>query len=134
MISLSSLLNPAPPGPSDGDRFPLSPEPSSPADSCAEDSTFPDRSTMPKHKMPKDAAVFTKSKPKGAINFQPYEDLDELSLHRVRNFQVYPLGKIREYSRHIPYNSGKKDFFEKTGRESFEGIYHHTLCQNYMVV
>ncbi|KAI0099952.1 hypothetical protein GGR51DRAFT_575982 [Nemania sp. FL0031] len=70
--------------------------------------------------MPKDAAVFTKSKPKGAINFQPFEDLDELSLHRVRKFQVYPLGKIREYSRHIPYNSGKKDFFEKTGRESFE--------------
>ncbi|KAI0457802.1 hypothetical protein F5B21DRAFT_520805 [Xylaria acuta] len=75
---------------------------------------------MPKQKMPKDAAVFTKSKPKGAINFQPYEDLDEVSLHRVRRFQVYPLGKIQEYSRHIPYNSGKKDFFEKTGRESFE--------------
>ncbi|KAI1130517.1 hypothetical protein F5Y10DRAFT_289172 [Nemania abortiva] len=120
MLSLSSLLNPAPPGPPHGSRFPPSPELSSPADSCAEDSVFPDRSKMPKHKMPKDAAVFTKSKPKGVINFQPFEDLDELSLHRVRKFQVYPLGKIREYSRHIPYNSGKKDFFEKTGRESFE--------------
>ncbi|KAI0203790.1 hypothetical protein F4808DRAFT_476187 [Astrocystis sublimbata] len=70
--------------------------------------------------MPKDAAVFTKSKPKGSINFQPYEDLDDISLHQVRRFQVYPLGKICEFSRHIPYNSGKKDFFEKTGRESFE--------------
>ncbi|KAJ2990016.1 hypothetical protein NUW58_g3168 [Xylaria curta] len=120
MLSLSSLLNPAPPGPSHGSTFPPSPESSSPTDSCVEDCVLSDRSTMPKHKMPKDAAVFTKSKPKGAINFQPHEDLDEVSLHRVRRFQVYPLGKIREYSRHIPYNSGKKDFFEKTGRESFE--------------
>ncbi|KAI0447830.1 hypothetical protein F4803DRAFT_571483 [Xylaria telfairii] len=120
MLSLSSLLNPVPPGPSIGNRFPPSPESSSPTDSYMEDSGFPDRPTMSKQKMPKDAAIFTKSKPKGAINFQPYEDLDEESLHSVQRFQVYPLGKIREYSRHIPYNSGKKDFFEKTGRESFE--------------
>ncbi|KAI3328334.1 hypothetical protein F4824DRAFT_506683 [Ustulina deusta] len=120
MLSLSSLLNPAPPGPSNRNGFPLSPELSSPTDSCAEESAFPDRSAIPKHKMPKDAAVFTKGKPKGAVNFQPYENLDEVSLHQTRIFQVYPLGKIREYSRHIPYNSGKKDFFEKTGRESFE--------------
>ncbi|TGJ78551.1 hypothetical protein E0Z10_g10215 [Xylaria hypoxylon] len=120
MLSLSSLLNPAPPGPPNGNRFPLSPESSSPTESCAEESVFPERATMPKHKMPKDAAVFTKGKPKGAINFQPHENLDEVSLHRARMFQVYPLGKIREYSRHIPYNSGKKDFSEKTGRESFE--------------
>ncbi|TRX93094.1 hypothetical protein FHL15_005962 [Xylaria flabelliformis] len=120
MLSLSSLLNPAPPGSSFGTKLPPSPESSSPTDSCGEDSMFLDRPTMPKQKMPKDAAIFTKSKPKGAINFHPYEDLDEVSLHRVRRFQVHPLGKIREYSRHIPYNSGKKDFFEKTGRESFE--------------
>ncbi|KAF2969529.1 hypothetical protein GQX73_g4048 [Xylaria multiplex] len=125
MLSLSSLLNPAPPGPPNRHRFPPSPESSSPADSCTEESVFPGRPTMPKHKIPKDAAVFTKGKPKGAINFQPYENLDEMSLHRARMFQVYPLGKIREYARHIPYNSGKKDFFEKTGRESFEGSYYH---------
>ncbi|KAI1177477.1 hypothetical protein F4777DRAFT_587278 [Nemania sp. FL0916] len=121
MLSLSSLLNPAPPGPSsNGHRLPPSPRSSSPTDSCVDSSVFPNQSAMPKPKMPKDAAVFTKSKPKGAINFQPFEDLDDLSLHRVQEFQVYPLGKIQEYSRHIPYNSGKKDFFEKTGRESFE--------------
>ncbi|KAI1304563.1 hypothetical protein F5Y03DRAFT_406892 [Xylaria venustula] len=120
MLSLSSLLNPAPSSSSNENGFPPSPESSSPTDSCAEEPAFRNRSAIPKHKMPKDAAVFTKGKPKGAINFQPYEDLDEVSLHRTRTFQVYPLGKIREYSRHIPYNSGKKDFFEKTGRESFE--------------
>ncbi|KAI3322170.1 hypothetical protein HD806DRAFT_545366 [Xylariaceae sp. AK1471] len=120
MLSLSSLLNPAPPGPPLDNRFPPSPASSSLTDSCAEDTAFPDRPTMPKHKMPKDAAVFTKSKPKGAINFQPHESLDDVSLRLVQKFQIYPLGKIKEYSRHIPYNSGKKDFYEKTGRESFE--------------
>ncbi|KAI0147598.1 hypothetical protein GGR57DRAFT_505497 [Xylariaceae sp. FL1272] len=120
MLSLSSLLNPAPPGRPATSRFPPSPASSSPTDSCVEESTFQNRPSMPKHKMPKDAAVFTKSKPKGSINFQPFERLDETSLRLVRKFQVYPLGKIQEYSRHIPYNSGKKDFYEKTGRESFE--------------
>ncbi|KAI1823609.1 hypothetical protein F4861DRAFT_311419 [Xylaria intraflava] len=124
MLSLSSLLNPAPPGPSNGNRLPPSPASSSPTGSCGEDLALRDRPTMSKHKMPKDAAVFTKSKPKGDINFQPYEDLDEASLSLTRRFQIYPLGKIQEYSRHIPYNSGKKDFFEKTGRESFEGSCH----------
>ncbi|KAI1333072.1 hypothetical protein F5Y16DRAFT_414842 [Xylariaceae sp. FL0255] len=120
MLSLSSLLNPAPPGPSITNRFPPSPALSSPTDSCVEDSSFHDRLSVPKHKMPKDAAVFTKSKPKGVVNFPPFERLDETSLRLVRKFQVYPFGKIQEYSRHIPYNSGKKDFYEKTGRESFE--------------
>lgn len=31
------------------------------------------------------------------------------------------MGHIAEYPRHIPYNSEKKTFQEKTGRESFEG-------------
>ncbi|KAI4603126.1 hypothetical protein KJ359_005918 [Pestalotiopsis sp. 9143b] len=70
--------------------------------------------------MPKDAAVFTKAKPKGIINFRPFEQLDESSMREVQKYQVFPLGSIQEYCRHIPYNSGKKDFFEKTGRESFE--------------
>lgn len=81
---------------------------------------------MPKSKMPKDAAVFTKAKPKGIINFRPFEQLDESSMREVQKYQVFPLGSIQEYCRHIPYNSGKKDFFEKTGRESFEGG-HFTL-------
>ncbi|KAF3026901.1 hypothetical protein E8E14_015110 [Neopestalotiopsis sp. 37M] len=70
--------------------------------------------------MPKDAAVFTKAKPKGVINFRPFEQLEGSSMREVQKYQVFPLGNIQEYCRHIPYNSGKKDFFEKTGRESFE--------------
>lgn len=71
--------------------------------------------------MGKDAAVFSKGKAKGVVNFQPYENLDETSIREVRRHQVFPFGEIQEYCRHIPYNSGKKDFFQKTGRESFEG-------------
>jgi hypothetical protein len=60
-------------------------------------------------------------KARGPINYPPYEDLDEGSLCEIRKFQVHPFGSIRETSERIPYNSGKKDFFSKTGREGFEG-------------
>jgi len=71
--------------------------------------------------MTKDGAVFAKGKIKGEVNFPPFERLDAETIREVEKFQVYPLGKIQEYSRHIPYNSEKKSFLEKTGRESFEG-------------
>lgn len=80
-------------------------------------------SVIKKQKMTKDGAVFAKGKIKGEVNFAPFEnDFDEATAREVKKFQVYPLGKIREHSaRHIPYNSEKKGFQEKTGRESFEG-------------
>ncbi|KAK8128291.1 hypothetical protein PG984_009399 [Apiospora sp. TS-2023a] len=107
MLSVASLLNPAPSGPS-RHRLPPSPAASSPTNSFADETTFFDRPIMPKQKIAKDAAVFTKGKPKGTVNFQPYERLDEPSLREARKFQVFPLGKIQDYCRHIPYNSGKK--------------------------
>ncbi|KAK8079895.1 APSES transcription factor Xbp1 [Apiospora hydei] len=119
MLSVASLLNPAPSGPS-RHRLPPSPAASSPTNSFADETAFFERPIMPKQKVAKDAAVFTNGKPKGTVNFQPHERLDETSLREARKFQVFPLGKIQDYCRHIPYNSGKKDFFEKTGRESFE--------------
>lgn len=72
--------------------------------------------------MTKDGAIFAKGKIKGEVNFPPFERFDEESMREIEKFQVYPLGKIQDYSRHIPYNSEKKSFLEKTGRESFEGI------------
>lgn len=71
--------------------------------------------------MVKESGVFVKSKAKGNINFPPFENLDDASLREIKRYQTFPFGKIQEYCRHIPYNSGKKDFYEKTGRESFEG-------------
>lgn len=72
--------------------------------------------------MIKDGAVFTKgNKIKGEVNYPPFEHFDENSMQQMAKFEIYPLGKTQEYPRHIPYNSEKKSFFEKTGRESFEG-------------
>ncbi|CZT09939.1 uncharacterized protein RAG0_14541 [Rhynchosporium agropyri] len=70
--------------------------------------------------MTKDGAVFAKGKLKGEVSFPPFECLEEEVLREIRKFQVFPLGNIQEYARHIPYNSEKKTFLEKTGRESFE--------------
>lgn len=71
--------------------------------------------------MTKDTSGFVKSRAKGTVNYPPYENLDEASLGEIRHYQIYPFGRIQEFCRHIPYNSGKKNFFDKTGRESFEG-------------
>lgn len=63
----------------------------------------------------------SKYKPRGVIKYFPFEIIDEVSRREVLRFCVTPFGRIQESCAHIPYNSGKKDFFEKTGRESFEG-------------
>lgn len=62
-----------------------------------------------------------KPKLQGPVNFAPFEDVDQASYREVQRFQVSPFGQIRQSCDHIPYSSSKKDFFEKTGRESIEG-------------
>jgi hypothetical protein len=73
--------------------------------------------------MRKDSAIFTKGKIKGDVNFPPFENFDEDTIRELKKFKVYPLGRVQEFCRHIPYNSEKKTFLEKTGRESFEGTF-----------
>jgi hypothetical protein len=70
---------------------------------------------------PPKGSLFSRSRPRGHVKYPPYEHVDEASLREIQNFSVFPFGRIEECCAHIPYNSGKKDFFEKTGRESFEG-------------
>ncbi|KAI1647931.1 uncharacterized protein F4817DRAFT_87276 [Daldinia loculata] len=126
MLSLASLLNPAPPGPPIN-RFPPSPASSlSPTASLPDEPGLLDDHRMAKQKIPKAAALLPTSRPKGAVNFPPFENLDEASLRQVRQFRVRFFGNIQDHSRHIPYNSGKKDFFQKTGRESFE-VFQYTF-------
>lgn len=72
--------------------------------------------------MPAHSKTPSQCKTKGAINFPPFEVLDDASLREVRRFQIRPFGSIQETCERIPYNSGKKDFFSKTGREGFEGM------------
>ena len=56
-----------------------------------------------------------------AVNFYPFEDLDETSVREIRRFQIHTFGRIQDSCRRIPYNTGKRDFYEKTGRTCFEG-------------
>ncbi|KAM7220937.1 hypothetical protein V8F06_003661 [Rhypophila decipiens] len=58
--------------------------------------------------------------PSTAINFYPFEDLGEASVREIRKYQIHSLGRIRDSCRRIPYNTGKRDFYEKTGRTYFE--------------
>jgi hypothetical protein len=122
MLSLSSLLNPAPPG------LPLLHSRPSPDPSISPTTSFADEPALLRHsackqKIAKDPNGFVKSKARGPINFPPFEDLDEASLLQIRKHRVYPFGKIQDECRRIPYNAGKRDFYEKTGRECFEGNY-----------
>lgn len=75
--------------------------------------------------MVKDGAIFAKGKIKGTVNYPPYEanKSDPESLRLIQKFAIWPNnGCMQEYARHIPYNSEKKSFLHKTGRESFEGL------------
>jgi len=76
-----------------------------------------------RQKIPKDAPIFSDgNRTVGNVNFPPKENQnDQELLAQHRKFQIYPLGEIfKKGVRHIPYNSEKKDFLDKTGRDAFE--------------
>jgi hypothetical protein len=80
--------------------------------------------TPRRQRVPKDAPIFSEgNKVVGVVNYPPHESgYDETLLNQHRRFKIFPLGQIHSKGiRHIPYNSDKKDFLEKTGREAFEG-------------
>lgn len=115
MADIRSLLNPLP---DKNDR-----KKSTPTISTA--SYFRDFSPPPtprkKQKVAKDAAVFIRGNTRGPVNYPPYEQHDpDLRIHHQR-FGLNPMEDIGAYPRHIPYNSEKKTFMERTGRESLEG-------------
>jgi hypothetical protein len=124
MLSLKGLLNPAPAGDNDS-PFPrpsLALEfPSIPNFEEASNQSGSRFMMVSDRSGPKDANNMAKSKLRGPVKFHPFERLDEIALQEIRRFRVKPFGNIQDSSLHIPYNSGKKDFYEKTGRESFEG-------------
>ncbi|EXJ86809.1 hypothetical protein A1O3_03763 [Capronia epimyces CBS 606.96] len=81
---------------------------------------FHQKPNRKKQKICKDAAVFKPGTIRGECRYPPYEDQDEVLAAKHRMYEVYPVGNIASYPRHIPYNSEKKLYLEKTGRESFE--------------
>ncbi|EUC37487.1 hypothetical protein COCCADRAFT_85347 [Bipolaris zeicola 26-R-13] len=113
-MNIQDLLNP-----SCGDRHDHR-HPESPTPSSHPVATLP---ALRRQKIPKDAPIFSEgNRTVGIVNFAPHEaGNDEEFLAQHRRFQIYPLGEIsRKGVRHIPYNSDKKDFLEKTGRDAFE--------------
>lgn len=119
MVSVASLLNPAPPS---FERF--LEDPSSAVKEYPKQSS-PASAPPKKQKMSKAAATFVKGKPKGEVNYPPYEIQDEATAAEHAKFQVQPIGRIGEYPKRIPYNSEKKSFQQKTGMDGFEGKCHH---------
>lgn len=74
-----------------------------------------------KSKRTRDSSDLSYTKPQGLINYSPHEALDEVAYNQMRPFDVWPFGQIAHYCAHIPYSSDKKDVFEKTGRDNFNG-------------
>jgi hypothetical protein len=116
-MRIQSLLNPFDCGDHHGYRSSESPTPAIIPRSVAH------TSAPKRQKLPKDAAIFADANVNGPVNFPPYEaGEDEELLAQHRKFQLYPLGNIQQKgARRIPYNSDKKDFMPKTGRDAFEG-------------
>lgn len=117
MTSIASLLNPEP---ESRERYPQQLPTPSPSRFAREYRQSPPP-RQKKQKISKDAAVFTRGRTRGELRYPPCEYQNQELAEAHREFQIHPMGHITEYPRHIPYNSEKKSFLEKTGRESFEG-------------
>ena len=115
MVSVASLLNPAPPS---FERFR---DGATPVFDEYPKQSSPALAPLKKQKMSKAAATFVKGKPKGEINYPPYEIQDEATAAEHAKFEVQPIGRIGEYPKRIPYKSEKKTFQQKTGMDGFEG-------------
>jgi hypothetical protein len=116
MAAIQSLLNPLPEADEGSLQLP------SPCSTAYTRDFTPPPPSRKKQKLSKDAAVFTRGMMRGECRYPPSEYRDEILAAHHQQYQVHPIGHIAEYPRHIPYNSEKKSFLDKTGRESFEGM------------
>ena len=71
--------------------------------------------------MVKDGAIFIPGKPRMDVRYPPYETRDAEAVAEYERFRMNPRCNFGKCPRQIPYKSTRRDFFEKTGRESFEG-------------
>jgi hypothetical protein len=115
MAAIQSLLNPLPEG--DERRQPLL----APISTNHSVETSPQVHARKKQKMSKDAAIFNRGVLRGECRFPPYEKNDKVVATLHQQYELHPKGHIADFPRHIPYSSEKKSFWEKTGRDSFEG-------------
>ncbi|PQE31357.1 APSES transcription factor Xbp1 protein [Rutstroemia sp. NJR-2017a WRK4] len=123
MASIASLLNPV-----NSVRRVRLPSSSTPSPSlCTRPSSYGNISpqfppSTKKLKMTKNGVVSAKGKIQGDITYPPFDHLDERTKREVETFGVDLMSGIQ--TKNIPYanktNDPRKDFFSKTGRESFE--------------
>ncbi|KAG6031616.1 hypothetical protein E4U40_006990 [Claviceps sp. LM458 group G5] len=120
MLSIAALLNPMEPGRNNTNQsLPC------PSQHHCETSLHNSRSRCPgerpslddKRKEPTSAAAG-----KDSVNFPPFEDVNDEVAREIRRYGVPQFGSIRDTREHIPYNSSKRDFSVKTGRESIEAL------------
>jgi hypothetical protein len=82
-----------------------------------------------KGKAAKDGFAPTKGTPNGPLNYLPYEaHEDPFIAPSLEEFKVSPsaeMGRFRDFPRHIPYSSSKKDTLAKIGRKGFDGSFGH---------
>lgn len=116
MASIRDLLNPLPePRHPHLNGYSRVETPSSPKASMVS----PAREKRPK--MTKDGPVFRQGSVQGELRYPPCEERDEHLAKIHAEWRLHPMGRIADYPRHIPYQSDKKTFQEKTGRDSFHG-------------
>ncbi|KAI9674190.1 MAG: hypothetical protein M1817_002008 [Caeruleum heppii] len=77
--------------------------------------------------MSKTLPGIVKTATRGEIRHPPFEPVSSIELKaEMDRFEVWPIDRISAYPKHIPYNSEKKTFLDKTGRESFE-VFQYTF-------
>ena len=119
MASIHNLLNPAPE--LDSPRF-LLPSPSPSISTCGTELNLSPHSRK-KQKMCKDTAAFVKGNIHGECRYPAYENNSEKLASKHRQHSLRPDGRIMDFARHVPYNSEKKPFLQKTQRDGFEGMF-----------
>lgn len=118
MMSIQSILNPSPSSSSSSSPFEHGHQPGS---SSIHTSGPPGPPSHKKQKMSKDGVISREGEIRGEIRYGPHETEDEEIIAQHRRLQIPPLDEIRRSCRHIPYNSEKTQFSEKTGRTAFDG-------------
>ncbi|CAK9134646.1 unnamed protein product [Ilex paraguariensis] len=118
MLPLQSLLNPA--SPKSSPRCSYQPTPAL-VSASATVRPAASRSRMDARKpVRRSGRSLLKSRTQGPVRFPPFEDVSAQAMQEIATYQISAFGQIQQCSEHIPYNSTKKNFYEKTGREGIE--------------
>ncbi|KAL8851968.1 MAG: hypothetical protein Q9221_003179 [Calogaya cf. arnoldii] len=121
ILSVASLLNPLTPAAEQQNPLP------SPCSTLYTPEASPPLPHMKRQKLCKDEATFVKGKPQMEVNYWPCEYQDNTAAAEHRKYNVYPIGQIADYCKHVPYRSEKKSFLSKTGREGFHAVFQYTF-------